>query len=517
MKRIWDISPEKPTPAHTRYNGVDFVPSKNWFFLFGHHFASIAGAGPILGPVIACLIWGWLPAVLWVVLGSIFIGGVHDFSALIISVRNGGDSIADVSQKVIGRNARIFFSIFIFLALVLVIAVFSIVTAKTLISTPQIVIPTFGTILSAVLVGFMIYRWKVNSLVSTVSGLALIGLMIFVGNKYPVGLTCSNPLTLWIIILLIYAGIASVLPVNILLQPRDYLSAYLLFAGLFLGYLGIAISRPAINAPAVITFSSAKGFLWPTMFIIIACGANSGFHSLVASGTTSKQLSNEKYAFRIGYGAMIMEGVLAILAIIAVTAGLSWSGYNSYPALMEGGNWIGTFAEGFGSLTKPILGSFGVFFAMLMLNAFVMTTLDTATRISRYIGVELFGKTLGVKFLKNSVVMTIMIILFAYWLSTGPQSLIWPIFGASNQLIAALVLLIITAYLFSRGKPSLFVLLPGIFMLVTAVTALVVELVKNFGKNNLLTGVAVVLLVMVFFMIKEVIARAAILKRGDNG
>ncbi|MCD6412576.1 MAG: carbon starvation protein A [Elusimicrobia bacterium] len=513
LSRIWEIDPKNPTPAHTKFNGVDFVPSKNWLFLFGHHFSSIAGAGPILGPVLACVAWGWFPAFLWVVLGSVFIGGIHDFSALIISVRNGGDSIADVSEKVVGRNARIFFSVFIFLALVLVVAVFAIVTAKTLIETPKIVIPTFGMIFVAVGVGLMIYKWKVNSLFSTVAGLALIVALIVAGDKYPLVLHAKNPLSVWILILLLYAGIASVLPVNILLQPRDYLSAFFLFAGLIFGYAGIFVSHPTMVAPAFVSFSSARGFLWPTMFIIIACGATSGFHSLVASGTTSKQISNERYAFRIGYGAMIAEGVLSVLAIIAVAAALSWKGPGSYPELMKSGNWIGTFAAGFGALTKPIFGSFGIFFAMLILNAFVMTTLDTATRITRYIGVELFGKALGVKFLKNNVLMTVIIVIFAYWLSTGPQARIWPIFGASNQLIAALVLLVTTAYLFSKNKPTLFVLIPGIFMLVTTIAALGVEMAKNFGRSWLLFGIAVVLMIMAVFVLIEAINHAAKIRR----
>ncbi|MFH1353085.1 MAG: carbon starvation protein A [bacterium] len=503
LRKVWNISPDNPTPAHTLYNGVDFVPSKNWLFLFGHHFASIAGAGPILGPVIACAIWGWLPAVVWVVAGSIFIGGVHDFSALILSVRNGGSSIADISEKVIGRNAKIFFSVFILLALILVIAVFAIVTAQTLLETPQIVIPTLGLIVVAIFVGLMLYKWNVNSVAATLIGLAALAGLIFLGEKYPVGLNCANAATVWIIGLLIYAGVASVLPVNILLQPRDYLSSFLLFAGLILGFLGVIISHPQFQTPAVITFASASGMLWPSMCIIIACGANSGFHSLVASGTTSKQLSSEKYAFRIGYGAMIMEGVMAILAIIAVSAGLPWKGYNSYPALMKSGNWIRTFALGFGSISKPLLGRFGPFFAMLMLNAFVMTTLDTATRITRYVGQELLGNTFKIKIFKNGVVMTLVIIAFAFYLAGGPRARLWPIFGASNQLIAALVLIVVAAYLFSRKLPSLFVIIPGAFMLVTTVIALIIEMVKNYGENNLLFVISVILLALAVFVVVE--------------
>ncbi len=513
MKSVWGISKDNVTPARGKYNGVDFVPSRNWFFLFGHHFSSIAGAGPILGPVIACAIWGWLPALIWVVLGSAFIGGPHDFSALIISVRNGGSSIADVSEEVLGKTARFFFSVFILLALVLVIAVFAIVTAKTLIATPQIVIPTFGLIAVAVLTGLMLYRWKFNAVAATLIGLGLMALLVMAGQRYPVGLNCAEPMRLWILILLVYAGAASVLPVNILLQPRDYLSSYFLFAGLITGYAGIMISHPVMNAPALVSLSSAKGFVWPSLCIIIACGAISGFHSLVASGTTSKQISDERSAFRIGYGAMILEGVLAVLAIIAVTAGLKWTGPGSYPAMVSGGDWIGTFAAGFGNISRPVIGKWGVFFAMIMLNAFVMTTLDSATRITRYIGQELFGDFLKIRIMKNSVVVTVLILAAAWWFSTGPQARIWPLFGASNQLIAALGLLVVSAYLFTKKMPAMHAVVPGVFMLVTTVAALIFEMMKNYGEDDFLFVLALFLLTMALFMIIAAVRQIAMLKK----
>jgi len=512
MRRVWKISKDNITPAHAKYNGMDFVPARNWFFLFGHHFSSIAGAGPILGPVIACAIWGWLPALIWVVLGSIFIGGPHDFSALMLSVRNGGSSIADVSEELLGKTARFFFSVFL-----LLIAVFAIVTAKTLIATPQIVIPTFGLIFTAVLTGLMLYRWKTNAVLSTLMGLALMVLLVAAGQRYPVGLNCADPLRLWTLILLIYAGAASILPVNILLQPRDYLSSYLLFAGLIIGYAGIFISRPVINAPAFVSFTSVQGFVWPTICIFIACGAISGFHSLVASGTTSKQISDERSAFRIGYGAMILEGVLAVLAILAVTAGLKWNGPGSYPAMVSGGDWIGVFSAGFGNITRPVIGKWGSFFAVIMLNAFVMTTLDSATRITRYIGQELFGDSLKIKLFKNNFVITAVILMAAWWFSTGPQARIWPLFGASNQLIAALGLLVVSAYLFTKKMPSAHAVLPGVFMLVTTVTALVFEMIKNYGENKFLFILALLLLAMAVFMIIAAGKRMALLKnREDN-
>ncbi|MCD6311594.1 MAG: carbon starvation protein A, partial [Elusimicrobia bacterium] len=324
------------------------------------------------------------------------------------------------------------------------------------------------------------------------------------------------PLRLWILILLVYAGAASVLPVNILLQPRDYLSSYFLFAGLITGYAGIIISQPVMNAPALVSLSSAKGYMWPTLCIIIACGAISGFHSLVASGTTSKQISDERSAFKIGYGAMILEGVLAVLAIIAVTAGLPWKGHLSYPAMMSGGDWIGTFATGFGNISRPVAGRWGVFFAMIMLNAFVMTTLDSATRITRYIGQELFGNFLKIKILKNSFVVTALVLIAAWWFSTGPQARIWPLFGASNQLIAALGLLVVSAYLLSKKMPALHAVVPGGFMLVTTVAALVFEMKKNYGEDKFLFVLALVLLSMALFMIIAAVKQIILLKNKSD-
>ncbi len=510
IRRLWDINPERLTPAHTEQDGVDYIPARHWTVLFGHHFAGIAGAGPILGPVIAAAIWGWVPAIIWIVLGTIFIGGVHDFSSLIASVRNKGKSIADVSEGVLGLRVKMLFSLFIWLSLLLVVAVFAATTAKTLINEPRVVIPTFGLIIAAVTVGLLLYRWKMNQVVATLIGLVMLAGFIVWGYHQPIVLNLPNALTLWIVILLIYAYIASVMPVNILLQPRDYLSTFILLFGLIVGYIGIFLTHPVIKTPAFIASSGAKGPLWPMLCVFIACGAISGFHSLIASGTSSKQIDNEKDAQRIGYGAMVFEGILATLALLAVTAGLYWTkrpGISEkmvYPLLLKSGDWIGTFAAGFGQLVKPLFGIYlGAIIAIVTLNAFVMTTLDSATRITRYITEEMLGYK--IKIFRNRYISTGLIVLLALWLALGNWKAIWPVFGASNQLVAALALLVITVYLVNRGKPKLFTLIPAIFMLVTTLTALIYLLIGFArGGKYLLSTVSCLLLFLAVFMLCEV-------------
>ena len=505
LARLFKVDPTSKTPAHTQYDGRDYIPAKHWLILFGHHFASIAGAGPILGPVIAVVVWGWGPAVLWIFLGSIFIGGVHDFSSLMISVREKGKSIATVAEQALSRNARVFFSVFLWLTLVLVIAVFAASAAKTLSTTPQVAVPTFGLIIVAFVVGILTYRFNVNLIVSTVIGIVLLFGLIVLGYYVPI----TASFHFWLFCLLGYAYIASVLPVNILLQPRDYVASFVLFFGLLFGYVGLFITRPQINAPFYIKWQSTQGDLWPMMFVIIACGAISGFHSLVASGTTAKQLANEKDARRIGYGAMLAEGLLAVMAVLAVSAGLHWKGGPSslvYPELMRGGNWIATFGTGYGEIVKPLFGALGMLIGITMLKTFIMTTLDSATRITRYIGEELFGETLGIGVFKNCYFNTFVVIAFALWLSLGSWQAIWPVFGAANQLVAALALFVITAWLLSRSKRIRYVIYPALFMLATTVAALVYQLIGFVAQGKIgLSIIAIVLLVLAVFMLFEVL------------
>ncbi|MCX8014507.1 MAG: carbon starvation protein A [candidate division WOR-3 bacterium] len=513
LERLFDTNPENKTPAHYKFDGVDYVPAKNWLVLFGHHFSSIAGAGPILGPVIACAVWGWGPAILWIILGSIFVGGVHDFTSLMVSLRNDGRSIGDTTEATMGTRAKIIFSLFVWLALVLVIAVFAASAAKTLQTTPEIVIPTFGIIPIAILVGLMLYRWHVNAIIATIVGVGLLFVSIILGLYFPIKWTYLG----WLFALLIaYAYTASILPVNIILQPRDYLSFFVLIFGLVVGYLGVIITHPNINTPTFVSFRGTEGYLFPMMFVTIACGAISGFHSLVASGTTSKQLNNERDAKRIGYGAMLTEGVLSVLAIITVCGGLYWYGGNEgfvYPELIKGGNWIGAFGKGYGQVTKPILGTLGLFIGITMLKTFIVTTLDTATRITRYIGTELFGEKLGIGFMKNMYINSAIVIGVATYLAVGPWQSIWPVFGASNQLVAALALLVVTTWLLSKKKGGLYTLIPAIFMLLVTITALILQAIKFFSTQKIMLGViSVILLILAGFMIEETLRSIVKLK-----
>jgi len=509
-ERLWQIDPERKTPAIEREDGIDYVPAKNWLILFGHHFASIAGAGPIIGPVIACAIWGWLPAVIWIVLGSIFLGGIHDFSSLFISIRHGGKSIGDIAESVVNYRTKIIFSLFLWLSLILVVTVFAAVGAQTLAAQPKIVVPTFGLIFDAILLSLMIYKWNLNQVVSTVIGVLILFGLIILGYYFP--LSIPGGARNWIKILLLYAFIASIIPVNILLQPRDYLSAFILFFGLFFGYLGLILTHPVIHTPAYIAWKGTGGALWPMLGVIIACGAISGFHSLIASGTTAKQLSNEKDARKIGYGAMIAEGVLAVLAVLAVSAGLYWSKASGhlnliYPEIIKNEGWIVAFGKGYGELIKPIFGVLGALIGMIMLNAFVVTTLDSATRITRYISEELFGEGLRIKLFRNRYLSTLVIVALAGWLALGNWQAIWPVFGAANQLVAALVLLIISLYLLIKNKPTRYTLIPGLFMLATTILALVYEANTFFRSGKLLLGVvAIILLILTFFIAGESIS-----------
>jgi len=506
IEKIISVNPHEATPAYKKYDGVDFIPAENWLILFGHHFSSIAGAAPIVGPIIALSLWGWMPTLAWVILGSIFIGAIHDFSSLMISVKNEGRSIADITGDIISLRAKYIFSLFVFFALILVVAVFSYLCAQTFITDGRIVFPSLGLIPVAMFVGFLIYRMRFNQVISTIVGLFLLGILIYLSTQ--VSLTFKKHfLNLWMVILLLYAFFASILPVNILLQPRDYLSAYLLFFGIIAGFLGIVISHPWINAPFFVKFTP-KEFtpLWPLLFVTVACGAVSGFHSLVASGTTSKQLSNQRYAKRIGYGAMIFEAILATLALLCVSSGLR--SFPQFLEIMKKSGPIVAFSKGFGNLTFPFLKEFGSVIGVIILNAFILTTLDTATRITRYIFQEITR-------IRNRWFSTFVVIGLAGFLAWGGRwRMIWPTFGASNQLVAALALFVITLWLISKSKSYLPFLISGIFMLATTVGALFIQLVKYFrSKEMLLFTISLILLGLAGYLLFEVIKKIKELKK----
>jgi len=493
LEKLWDIDPKRSTPAYSKYDSVDYIPAKNWLVLFGHHFSSIAGAGPIIGPVISVMLWGWLPGLLWVILGSIFIGGVHDFGSLITSIREGGTSIADTAQHVISKRAKVLFSLFVWLALILVIAVFAYLCADTFVKEPKIVMPSLGLIPVAMIVGYLMYNRGMNLALVTVFGLACLAGLISLGDTLPI----NGSINMWIIFLLAYCYFASVMPVNILLQPRDCLSSFLLFFGVGVGYIGLFVSHPVITMPYYSKWSSSDGALWPMLFVTVACGAVSGFHALIASGTSSKQIANERHAKRIGYGGMITEGLVAVLAIIAVAI-LFKPGDNLAGALKSAGP-IGIFSKGYGVISKGILGNWGPFIAVTILNAFILTTLDTATRISRYLTEELFK-------LKNRYVSTFVIVVLSAVLAlSGKWQKIWPAFGASNQLVAALALFVISCWLLSKNKTAKYTLWAAFFMLITTVVALVYQLIRYFiNREIVLFIVSVLLIVLAGLMVYDV-------------
>ncbi|MFC1666792.1 carbon starvation protein A [Candidatus Omnitrophota bacterium] len=506
VEKFLEINPNNITPANKYFDGVDYVPAKNWLILFSHHFASIAGAGPIVGPIIAVAIWGFWPAVLWIVLGTVFMGGVHDFATIVISIRYGARSVADVAEYVISKRSKFIFLWFAWFSLILVIAVFVSICAKTLTVDSNTVIPCFGLIGVALIVGFMLYRARVNIFVATIVGLFLLLCCVVLGDLFPVDLG-GNAIFIWSAVLLTYAFIASVTPVQILLQPRDYISSFLLYFGIIVGFFGIIMTQPLISIASFKGWNpTGSDWLWPMLFVTIACGANSGFHALVSSGTTSKQLANERFAKRIGYGGMVLEAVLAVLALLAVSAGLSSGVLKSM--LSKGGSGpIGAFGRGYGALTAPILFGKGSLIAIMILNAFILTTLDTATRICRYLSEELFK-------IKNRFFSTFVVIFTSGALAlSGKWSKIWPIFGASNQLVAALSFVVISSWLLGRGKSLKFTFFPVVFMLLTSVGALLYQLVYFIkDKNIVLVCVSIVLMILSIMMVFDVLS--LVKKRG---
>ena len=509
VKQWLGLDDNEVPPAVSMNDGVDYVPAKHWAILFGHHFASIAGAAPIIGPVIACLYWGWLPAVIWIVVGGVLFGAVHDFTTLVLSLRHKGKSITTVTESVMGKTSKILFSIFAFLSLILIVAVFAAVAGKTLATTPEVVIPTFGLVFVALLVGLLMYRMQLNVLACSVVGVLLLFGLIVAGYYFPVKLPVDNPQKWWTVILLIYGMIASVTPVTMLLQPRDHLAGAILYIGMFFGFLGLVLTRPAMQAPGYIAFSTSKGWMWPMLMVTIACGAISGFHSLVASGTTSKQLPRTRDARVVGYGAMIMESALAVLAVIAVSAGLYWKHAPEgteglvYQKLFTEGGWIKAFGAGYGQLTRGIFGALGALIGITMLKTFIMTTLDTATRITRYICNELLGETFGIPFMKNKYVAVMFVGVLAGALALGNWQAIWPIFGAANQLIASVVLIVATVYLLLRKRRFIFTAVPAVIMLATTIAALVYNtytFVTAAKPNIMLAAIDVILIILAVFL-----------------
>ena len=511
LARRYDLDPERATPAHTKRDGVDYVPAKAPV-LFGHHFASIAGAAPILGPIYAA-VFGWIPVLLWILIGSVLMGGVHDFSALVASIRHGGKSIGEVIEDHIGRSGKQLFLIFSWFLLVLVIAVFCKAVASIFVKEPATVTSSFLFILLAVVFGATIYRFKAPLWLASIVGVAFLIGCVVLGIYFPI----HQSYEFWIYILFGYVFIAAVTPVWILLQPRDYLNSFLLFFALLGSVIGIIVVNPKISFPAVTQFHTNLGYLFPILFVTVACGAISGFHSLISSGTTSKQLSSETDARPIGYGSMLLEGLLAVVALI--TAITILQGDYSQLVTKEGGGPIGIFSSGVGGFLSHLGLPFeaGVTFAALAISAFALTTLDTATRLGRFAFQEFFERKDKESILsRNRYVGTLVTIVFAGLLVfSGTSETLWPLFGSANQLLASIVLLAITVWLAELRKKNSFVKYPMYFMFCVTLTALGNLIYKNLVAKNiplflvtsLLFLVAVVLVIQARTSLKKIGAK----------
>ncbi|SUZ78351.1 uncharacterized protein METZ01_LOCUS31205 [marine metagenome] len=522
-------------PAKEFEDGIDFVPTKKEI-LFGHHYTSIAGAAPIIGPCIAAF-WGWLPAFLWVVLGTIFMGAVHDFGALVVSVREKGKSIADITGSVINPRVRTMFLLFVMMLTWLVLAVFAMAIAGLFVNVPAAVLPINIEIIIAIVIGFVLYKKKMDAFIPSVIALILLYIFVYIGTFHPLsfeffGLDKAAQSNLWIILLFIYSGIASLLPVWLLLQPRDYINSHQLLVGLGLIFIGMLIAQPIVDAPMIRVSGAGVPNMFPLLFVTIACGAISGFHGLVSSGTTSKQVSNIRHTKLIGYGAMLGEGTLALAATIAAVAGislvancnlpsvgrvedLSWAVYydswahaatNKATAFVLGG---GALIESLGiqsNLAKTIM-------AVLVIS-FAATTLDTATRIQRFILMEV-GDSLKIQVLKNRYIATLIAIIPALWLtlwqvtdqSTGSSTqagwVLWPIFGASNQMLAALTLMILSIYYWKRNRPVLPLVIPFIFITIITLTTLMVKIQSFAMTNRILLVIDGILIALILWMLYE--------------
>lgn len=523
-------------PSKEFEDGIDFVPTPKGILL-GHHFTSIAGAAPIIGPCIAAY-WGWLPAFLWIVFGAIFIGGIHDFGSLVISVREKGNTIADITGIIINEKVKAIFLFFVMMLSWLVMAVFSMAIAGLFVSMPTAVLPINIEIVISIFFGFLLYKKNNKPFIISVAGLILLYLFVYVGSYIPLsfgsyGIDKSSQITIWILLLFIYSAIASLLPVWLLLQPRDYLNSHQLMVGLFLIYAGIFIAQPSIEAPMIRSSENGGPSIFPLLFVTVACGAVSGFHGLIASGTTSKQISDMKHTKLIGYGSMLGEGTLALASTIAAVAGISLVKNCSLPSIgyVENLSWdiyydnwahaatnkATAFVLGGGALIES-LGISAILsqtITAVLVISFAATTLDTATRVQRFIITEV-GKSAKIEVLSNRYFSTILAILPALLLTLGnivdPISgqkiklgwALWPIFGASNQMLASLILMLLSIYFWKKNKPIYPLFIPFVFITITTFTSLLfnANLFIQHG-NYFLLAVEIVLIFFLFWVLFE--------------
>jgi carbon starvation protein len=525
--KIYQLDPNFVTPAHELEDGIDYVPT-NKFVLWGHHFTSVAGAAPIVGPAIA-VYWGWVPAVLWVTIGTIFFAGVHDFGAIWASSRHKGKSIGALSEEVIGKRTRALFMIVIFLVLLMVNAVFGVVIANAFVGTPNAVFPAWSAIVVALIIGQLLHR-NYNLTILSVVGVAALYGSIFVGSELPIELPEDilgvGEKGSWIIILFIYAAIASMLPVWALLQPRDFINGLQLFVGLFLLYGAVLLSLPDISAPAFNTAVTLDApSLVPLLFVTIACGAISGFHGIVASGTTSKQLDKETDARFVGYLGSVGEGTLALITIVAVSSAALAASPEQWHEIYDkyGSAGAGTFIQGGAQLITNGWGlPLGISTTLLatMVVLFAGTTMDSGVRLQRYI-IQEWGDIYGIELFKNGIIATLiavtccLLLAFGVGGASGAGGLaIWPLFGSTNQILAAMTLLVISVMLIKMGRPARYTLIPMVFVLVTSVWAAAIKLLEFYEQGNwLLVAIDIVVLVTSLMVTMEAVSVIAKFKR----
>ncbi|MFC4076144.1 carbon starvation CstA family protein [Salinithrix halophila] len=523
-ERVFRLDPEFQTPAHEFRDGVDHLPT-NRFVLWGHHFSSVAGAAPIVGPAIA-VIWGWGPALLWVVLGTIFFAGMHDFGTLWASVRNRGKSVGVITQSVIGDRAKGLFLLIIFFLLLLVNAVFAVVIANLFTGFPESVLPYWLQIPVAMGIGFLVYKRGMGLFWPSIVGLVLLFTFIFVGSALPVKLPeviGGLPTTgWWVIVMLLYGAIASRLPVWLLLQPRDYINSHMLFLGLGVLYLGLFLTQPQFNAPFFNTaVPEGTPPLVPLLFVTIACGAISGFHGLVSSGTSSKQLDKETDARFVGYFGAMGEGLLALVAIMATAAGFAsidkWNEhYGMWETASAGG--VKAFVLGAGNFltTLGIPTTVGTTFISIMIVAFAATTLDTSMRLQRFILSEI-GEQYKIAPLKNLNISTVIAFLSCVALAflADPANpgqggmVLWPLFGTTNQLTAGLSLIVLTLLLWKWGRNFWVALVPLVFVVVMTTWSMALSISGYISQGKtLLVVVGVLILALNVWLVLEGILAA---------
>lgn len=513
LEKHFDIDDAKATPSHTDYDGIDRVPAHR-AVLLGHHFSSIAGAGPVIGPIIAAIAFGWAPTLVWVIVGSIFIGGVHDFSALVASIRHNARSIAEIAKQYMSPLAYKLFLAFIWLSLVYVLAVFTDLTASSFVEDGGVATSSIIFIVLAVLFGLFVYRLKVSVLRSSLIFVPLVFVAVWIGQLLPINpqnisIGGINSQKMWSLGLFVYCFAASTLPVWILLQPRDYLSSYLLYASVLGGFFGILLGGFTIQFPAFKGwFEPQVGSLFPILFITVACGACSGFHALVASGTSSKQLNKESDAKAIGYGAMLVEGIVAVVSLAAVAILAKGDILTAKAPLTIYSAGMSRFLGVFGIPAK-----LGASFGLLALSTFILTTLDTATRLGRYIFEEFFNLRDTCWRYASTLVTLILPGIFAMVTLKDANGIpipawraIWPVFGATNQLLAGLVLLVVAVWLKNIGKKMHFAILPMLFMNVMTIWALVLLLIRY--KFSAIGIIAAVLLLLAMILVVEAIKTA---------